>query len=85
MSVTDARREANTDRVRRAYAGLLLDALAYERTAFENDTEVNGGDLVEWFAGWRLRAQAALDQNGDGRRVTQRCLGEPSVTAPAHA
>ena len=39
----------------------LLDrALAYERTAFERDTDVNGGDLVEFFAEWRRDVKAAL-------------------------
>ena len=27
---------------------------------FETDQEVNGGDLVEWFADWRSRVKAAL-------------------------
>lgn len=26
-----------------------------------DDGEVNGGDLVEWFAAWRQRVKSALD------------------------
>lgn len=47
-----------------AMALLLFEALEYERAAFEEDSEVDGGDLVEWFAGWRPRVQAALTEAG---------------------
>jgi hypothetical protein len=39
---------------------LLRDALAYEAEAFEDDEEINGGDLVDWFAAWRRRVRASL-------------------------
>ncbi len=43
-----------------AAATVIREALAYEREAFADDTEVDGGDLVEFFAGWRERAAEAL-------------------------
>lgn len=43
------------------YETLLVEALRYEAEAFDDDTEVNGGDLVEWFAEWRQRVKAALE------------------------
>jgi len=40
---------------------LIDEALSHEADAFDNDTEVSGADLVEWFAGWRSRVKDALD------------------------
>lgn len=40
---------------------LLQEAVNYEREAFEDNNHINGADLVEWFAGWRLRVEAQLD------------------------
>lgn len=39
---------------------LLDEAVAAWGEAFADDQPVDGGDLVEWFAGWLPRAQAAL-------------------------
>jgi alkanesulfonate monooxygenase SsuD/methylene tetrahydromethanopterin reductase-like flavin-dependent oxidoreductase (luciferase family) len=39
---------------------LLADALDYECEAFDTDSEVNGADLVEWFAEWRLRVREVI-------------------------
>jgi hypothetical protein len=39
---------------------LAREALAYEREAFEDDTDVNGADLVEFFGEWRQRVQKLL-------------------------
>jgi hypothetical protein len=44
----------------RLFAGLLGEALEYEREAWEADEDVEGADLVEWFGGWRERVQALL-------------------------
>lgn len=33
----------------------LRALVEYEADAFENDTEINGGDLVEWFSARRAR------------------------------
>lgn len=41
-------------------ADVVRDALAFRADAFEGDEEVNGGDLVEWFSGWREQAKAAI-------------------------
>jgi hypothetical protein len=40
--------------------GFLVEALEYEREAFEEDTDVSGADLCEWFSGWRARVHAEL-------------------------
>lgn len=45
---------------RKAMRKLLREALSFERKAFDTDDEVNGGDLVEWFAEWRERVTATL-------------------------
>ena len=42
------------------FGELLSEAVDYASEAFDNDTEVNGADLVEWFADWRGRVQATL-------------------------
>lgn len=39
---------------------LILSALAYEAEAFDNDDEVDGGDLVQFFTGWRLQVREAM-------------------------
>jgi len=39
---------------------VIEEALGYEAEAFGEDHPVEGADLIEWFAQWRLRAQAAV-------------------------
>jgi len=39
---------------------LLGEAMAYEAEAFDADEEVDGGDIVGWFAEWRHRVNAAM-------------------------
>lgn len=41
---------------------LLRQAVAYEAEAFENDTEVEGGDVVEFFAAWRALVLRAFPE-----------------------
>ena len=38
---------------------LIREAVNFEADAFDADEGVDGADLVEWFAQWRLRARAA--------------------------
>lgn len=45
----------------KAMATLLLQALAYEEDAFDNDESVDGGDLVDFFAGWRQDVRRLLE------------------------
>lgn len=58
--------EAKTEGQRQAEAArdelhrIILNALDYEREAFEEDTDVEGADLCEFFSEWRRRAEAAL-------------------------
>ena len=40
---------------------LLLQAIAYEEDAFRLDMPVDGGDLVAWFAEWRLKVSRLLE------------------------
>lgn len=47
-----------------ALALLAYEAVDYQNAAFEDDSEVDGGDLVEWFADWRPRLEAALAGSG---------------------
>ncbi len=39
---------------------LLLEQAVSEWPQFDLDGDVNGGDLVEWFATWRERVRAAV-------------------------
>ncbi len=45
----------------KAMATLLLQALTYEEDAFRLGMPVDGGDLVAWFAEWRLEASRLLE------------------------
>ncbi len=45
---------------------LIAEALAFEADSFQDDEEVNGGDLVEFFADWRQRMAAALQAKRAG-------------------
>jgi hypothetical protein len=47
---------------------LLDEAVAYEAMAFDQDEPVDGGDLVEWFALWRVEARAVLGRPEEARR-----------------
>ncbi|MBB2157357.1 hypothetical protein HLH33_13720 [Gluconacetobacter diazotrophicus] len=47
-------------------------ALAYQATAFDEDEPIDGGDLLEWFALWRVAAREALvAMDNAGRRTAQ--------------
>lgn len=39
---------------------LLKEAVERDAVAFDSGDEVDGGDLVEWFGGWRIRAAGVL-------------------------
>lgn len=39
---------------------VLIEAVSVWADAFDGDLSVDGGDLVAWFAEWRLRARDAL-------------------------
>lgn len=38
---------------------LVDEALAYQATSFDADEPVDGGDLVQWFAAWRIALREA--------------------------
>jgi hypothetical protein len=46
---------------------ILHEAVNFEAHAFDDDQDINGADLVEWFAQWRRRARAIVGT----RRPTQ--------------
>jgi hypothetical protein len=59
---------------------ILYEAVNFEAEAFDDDQDINGADLVEWFAQWRRRARAivrtdratqsaAPDDQGLGKRL----------------
>jgi hypothetical protein len=39
---------------------ILHEAVNFEAKAFDDDQDINGADLVEWFAQWRRRARAIV-------------------------
>lgn len=55
---------------------LLLEALAHEGAAFELDEPVDGGDLVQWFSGWRERVQAAFAHEPAEQAARAELLGQ---------
>ena len=48
-----------------AMAAVLQEALAAYASGFDADAELCCADVVEWFAGWRERARAALGRVGE--------------------
>ncbi|GBQ21659.1 hypothetical protein AA12717_0962 [Gluconacetobacter sacchari DSM 12717] len=38
---------------------LVDEALAYQAEAFDADEPIDGGDLVQWFAAWRIALRDA--------------------------
>lgn len=40
---------------------VLNEAAAYRYSAFKLGDPINGGDLLEWFTTWRIRALRELD------------------------
>ena len=42
---------------------LLHEAVNFEADAFDHDQDINGADLVQWFAEWRWRAQTIVRAN----------------------
>jgi hypothetical protein len=42
---------------------ILYEAVNFEAEAFDDDQDINGADLVEWFAQWRRRARAMVHSN----------------------
>jgi len=43
---------------------LLIEATQAWTQQFDDDSEISGADLLQWFAEWRLRARQALDAAG---------------------
>jgi hypothetical protein len=39
---------------------ILHEAVNFEAEAFDDDQDINGANLVEWFAQWRRRARAIV-------------------------
>jgi hypothetical protein len=42
---------------------IIDEAISYAAKAFDTDQDISGADLVEWFAEWRQRAQAVVENN----------------------
>ncbi|MBB2158108.1 hypothetical protein HLH33_17705 [Gluconacetobacter diazotrophicus] len=65
LSAGSGRQEDHAVSAQGRLHALLDEAVAYDAAAFDEDLPVDGGDLVEWFALWRLDARAALaDRKG---------------------
>ena len=43
---------------------LLVEATQAWAEQFDNDSEISGADLMQYFAQWRVRARLALDAAG---------------------
>lgn len=64
-----AHRHAQLFAASKAMAAVLQEALAAFASGFDADTELCCADVVEWLAGWRERARAALGRASRERRV----------------
>lgn len=65
---------------REAYAALELVREAIRETPrFDTDDEVNGGDLVDWFGGWRQRARAIVDDAPPAPALAERHTDRPAI------
>jgi hypothetical protein len=42
---------------------ILLEAVNFEASTFDDDRPLSGGDLVEWFSQWRLRARSVVENS----------------------
>ena len=49
---------------------ILYEAVNFEAEAFDDDQDINGADLVEWFAQWRRRARAIVRTNRPTQSAT---------------
>ena len=61
---------------------LIREAVNFEADAFNTDEDVNGADLLEWFARWRVRARAAVrpvsvQESGVKCRASRRSADPP--------
>lgn len=65
-SSSDAYDEENLREQLDEALALLREAFDYEAEAFDNDEDVNGGDLVQFFADWRQKARAFSVKHGRG-------------------
>lgn len=61
---------------------ILHEAVDFEAKAFDDDQNISGADLIEWFADWRRRARAIVrahrpspDVTIDGRRIHNPLIG----------
>lgn len=43
---------------------LLAEAMQAWTEQFDDDSEISGADLLQWFSQWRVRARLALDVAG---------------------
>lgn len=59
-----ARKHGELFAASKGMAAVLQEALDQFGEAFEADEEVDGGDLVEFFAEWRKRVRAAMKPAG---------------------
>jgi hypothetical protein len=49
---------------------ILHEAVNFEAAAFDSNQDINGADLVEWFAQWRRRARSIVRTNRSTPSVT---------------
>jgi hypothetical protein len=49
---------------------ILHEAVNFEAEAFDDNRDINGADLVEWFAQWRRRARSIVCTNRPTPSVT---------------
>ena len=59
-----ARRHAALFAASKDMAAVLQEAVTFCADLFDEDAEVDGRNLVQWFTGWRERAKAALGKAG---------------------
>jgi hypothetical protein len=64
---------------------ILHEAVNFEAQAFDDNQDINGADLVEWFAQWRRRARSIVRTNRPPPRVTDEGRSGSQLVGALHA
>src|SRR6266852_7507429 len=64
---------------------ILHEAVNFEAEAFDDNQDINGADLVEWFAQWRRRARSIVRTSRPRPSVTEEGRSGSQLIGALHA
>jgi hypothetical protein len=64
---------------------ILHEAVNFEAEAFDDNQDINGADLVEWFAQWRRRARSIVRTSRPTSSVTEEGRSGSQLIGALHA